>query len=116
MGFDDFFESKHKYHGKYRDKKFHNIPGYSRDFIHLNHGYRNQLNWFSILQRIRSNKKLKLFIFLAGIFIITIVIALIILLYPLIMKFINYIGQNGLQGLLDHITSFWDKIWNGTGS
>lgn len=116
MGFDDFFESKQKHHGTYREKRFHNVPGYSHDYRQSYQGHRDHLNWFSILEKIRSNKKLKLFIILAGIFIITIVIAIIIVLYPLIIKLFNYVDQNGLQGLLDSITSFLDKMWKGTGN
>lgn len=38
---------------------------------------------------------------------------LIIVLFPLIIKLFNYITQNGLQGVLNEITGFPDKILKG---
>jgi hypothetical protein len=43
-----------------------------------------------------------------------IVVALLILLFPLIMKLFNYINQNGLQDVFDSITGFVDKIIRGS--
>lgn len=116
MGFDDFFESNHKQHGKYRDDRYNDSYGHSNDSRHSYHVHREHINLVSILQKIKSNKKLKLLILLAGIVIIVVVIALIIVLFPLIGKLFNYIGQHGLQGVLDSIISFLDKIWKGTGN
>ena len=115
MGFDDIFERKHSHHGNYQER-YHDDHRYSHDSHHSSHGHDAHLNLLNILGKIRGNKKLKLFIVLAGIVILAIVVTLIIVLFPLITKLFNYIGQNGLQGVLDSVTSFLDKIWKGTGN
>jgi hypothetical protein len=114
MGFDDFYENKRRYQGNSRAQIYHNDNKYSSDSHNSYHGNVEHLKWLNIPDKIRSNKKLKLLVLLAGILILAIAIVLIIVLLPLIMKIINYISQNGLQGLLDNITGFLDKIWNGS--
>jgi len=63
---------------------------------------------------VMRNRKLKLLAIAAVILLLAMVIALIIVLFPLLTKLYNYIMQNGLQGILDSITGFFDKIWNGS--
>jgi type IV secretory pathway component VirB8 len=119
MGFDDFLESKHSYRGNYNkhryyddDNRYFHESHHSRDSHHNNHGH---FNWLNILDKIRSNKKLKWFIIIAGILVLVIGIALIIVLLPLIVKLFNYIIQNGLQEVFNDITGFLEKIWKGSG-
>lgn len=114
MGFDDLFNSNHHQHNRYRDDRYNRSYGHSYDSRRSNHHYGEHLNFLSILQKIKANRKLKFLIILAGTLIIVIVFALIIILFPIIAKLFNYISQHGLQGVLDIITSFWDKIWKGT--
>jgi hypothetical protein len=58
---------------------------------------------------------LKVFAILAGVLILVVSVMLIIFLMPLLLKLFNYISQNGLQGVLDAITGFLDKLWKGSG-
>ena len=51
---------------------------------------------------------------LAGTVFLVIAIILIIVLVPVIIKLINYISQNGLQGLFNGVADFLDKIWKGS--
>lgn len=60
-----------------------------------------------LLNKLRGNPKLKTFIIVAAILIIVVVVLLIILLFPLLLKLLSYISENGIQGILD-------KIWKGT--
>ena len=119
MGFEDIFENKQRLQGGYRDQRPHegnrNSHGShdSHDSHDSHHGHDSQMQFTDILQKIRGNKKLKLLVIVAGIFIITIAIVLIVVFLPLLMKLLNYISQNGIQGLVGEITAFIDKIWKG---
>jgi hypothetical protein len=60
-----------------------------------------------IISSLTSNPKIRLLLILGAIVIIGIMILLIIVLFPLILKLLGYIGDNGIQGILD-------TIWKGT--
>jgi type IV secretory pathway component VirB8 len=115
MDFDDFFENKHRNHGNYREQSNHDYTEYSNNSHHSYTDYGDHHRLVNILQAIRSSKKLKILVLVAGILLLVISIVLIITLLPLIIKLINYIGQNGLQGLYNEITGFLEKIWKGPG-
>ena len=79
------------------------------------HRHNANFRWEYFLENLKSNRKLKGLVIFSIIMILAIVIALIAILLPLILKIINYIGQNGVQGILDNVSGFLDKIWKGTG-
>jgi hypothetical protein len=114
MGFEEFFENNRKYPGKYREQEYNDDNRYSGDPRTQSDRQSDNEKWLNILEKIRNNKKLKLFVLLAGFIILTIVVILIIALFPLIVKLINYISQNGLQSIVESITGFLDKIWKGS--
>jgi hypothetical protein len=43
----------------------------------------------------------------AAILILVVVVATIIILYPILMKLIGYVGENGIQGLIN-------VVWSGS--
>ena len=112
MGFDDFFENKH--HSNYNEQRHHDDK-HSHDSHHSLHGQDNNLIWLNFLEKIRSNNKLKILVALTITLLLVIVIGLIVILLPFIMKNLNYISQNGIQGLIDGASSFLDKVMNGSG-
>jgi hypothetical protein len=114
MELDDFFENKRGHQGNYRAQTYHDDNRYSHNSHQSYQGQDNHLKWLNILEKIRSSKKLKLLVALAGILILAIAIVLIIVLLPFIIKLFNYVSQNGLQGILDSIIGFLDKIWKGS--
>ena len=114
MGFDDFFENKHKHHSNYNEHKHHD-DRHLFDSHHSHHGQDSNLIWLNFLEKIRTNNKLKILVALAIILFLAIVIGLIIVLFPFIMKTLNYISQNGIQGLIDVASGFLDKIMKGSG-
>jgi uncharacterized membrane protein YvbJ len=69
----------------------------------------NQQNEFKaqLLNKLRSNPRLKTLLLIAAIVIVTVVVLIVILLFPLILKLLSYIGENGIQGILD-------TVWKGT--
>ena len=111
MGFDDFFEQGHKRHKYGNDHNYEhhdeNHDGY-RDEHHSSHSY-NQHNDVQkqIFEKLQNNPNLKKTVLVAGIIILVIVLLLVILLFPIIMKLLGFVTENGVQGLLD-------TVWKGT--
>jgi hypothetical protein len=114
MEFDDFLENRGRKHGNYHEQRPHDDDRYSNGSYYSHQGQDDHLKWQNILDKIKGNKKLKQLVILAGVSIFIIVVVLIIILLPIIMKLIGYIGQNGLQGILENITGLLDTIWKGS--
>jgi hypothetical protein len=114
MGIEDFFEKKRKYQGDRDNRGYYEKNLNTRDSHYPYYVNDNRVNLPNLLYKIKNNKKLRLLLYFAVIIITGIVVGLIIVLLPLIMNLINYISQNGLQGLLEYITGFLDKIWKGS--
>lgn len=114
MGFDDLFENRRKYHSNRVNRDYPENKWNTHDSRYPYYGNDNNFSLSKILLKIRNNKKLKLLVLFAVLFILTIVVILFVILWPLILKLITYISQNGLQGLLDYILGIADKIWKGT--
>jgi hypothetical protein len=114
MEFEEFFENKRKNQGNFRQLKYHDHNRGSQEIAHSYSENNIRQKWLTILEKIKSSKKLKILVVLAGIVIISIATMLIIVFLPLIIKLINYISQNGLQGLMDAVTGFLDKILKGS--
>lgn len=102
MGFDNFYKPKKKYHREY----------YYQD--DTNYSYKHNSPWISVAKKILNNPKLKAFLFIAILLLIIILIIVISLLFPLINKLFDYISANGLEGLVNKVIEFLDKIWKGT--
>jgi uncharacterized integral membrane protein len=114
MGLEELFENKDRYKENTRERRYPGSDGTVYESQQAPNEERDNINWLDILEKIRSNKKLKLFVILAGILVLIIIIVLIIVLLPLLVKLINGISQNGLQGTLNDISGFIDKILKGT--
>ncbi len=124
MGFEDLFENSESR----REKRFdsHHHSSYKRDYDDNHHGQGDSSSvlgnrhhdpgnlpyWFA---KIRSNRKLRMWISIVGVILVVVTILLIILLFPLIIKMINYINQVGIKGVIDGITVFAEKLLNGSG-
>ena len=113
MSFDDFFKNKNKYQENYSEHTYSDANRYSYGSKHSDHVYNKQLIWLKIKQNIMNNKKQKYIVLLSGIFVLVIAVLIVVLL-PFIVKLFNYFTQNGLQGILDLLTVFLDKIWKGS--
>ena len=122
MEFEEMFENKSKnqgYYRKHRDNYENRYPQtgvrYPDNSYHSYHSGKDQIQWVTILEKIRRSKKLKVVVILAGIVIVTTAVLLVIVFMPFIIKLFTYISQTGLQGILDGVTGFLDKIWKGSG-
>lgn len=109
MGFDDLFEhqDKHRHHGGY------DVGAYDRRNSVHRHSTGSII--FLLLNKIWSNKKLRVAFIIAAITLVLLIILLIVALIPLVFKLIDYITHNGIQGIVDSLTSFINKIWKGAG-
>lgn len=116
MGFDDMFEN-HKKHHNYERRDDHNYyeRRYMNEDTHPGHDYDVTTYLRELINKIRSNKKLQIIVGVLGILLLAIIIALLAILIPLVLKLLNYISQQGIQGVIDGISSFFDKIWRGAG-
>lgn len=99
MGIEDFFEQNHKHH----KKDFDNHQEYHKYKEESHSDYQNIDLKFQILNKMKSNPKLKKYLIIAAIAILILAIVLIIALMPLLIKLIDFIQQNGIKGLIDVI-------------
>jgi len=60
-----------------------------------------------LLNKLRSNPKLKTLLLITVIVIITVIVLIVILLFPILLKLLSFISENGIQGIID-------TIWKGT--
>jgi type IV secretory pathway component VirB8 len=98
----------------YRNKRYYTSDNQSF-YQGYNSGISSNYKWQYFLHYLRNNRKLKLFLAIAAILILGIIAALIAILLPLVVKLIDVISQSGIQGLLDAVVDFANKLWNGTG-
>jgi hypothetical protein len=115
MEFDDIFESKRKYHGGYGQSKYYEQNRYQHDSHPAYHRNDSRQKWLIFLLKYRTNRTIRIFTKIAALVVIAIILLLVVVLFPLIMKAAYYVSQNGLQGVLDSITVFLDKLWKGFG-
>ena len=112
MGLDDFFEQGHKRHQYGHDHDYGHSGDHRQSYGHndehrpsYGHGQQNEIQK-QILEKLQSNPGLKKMLIVIAIIVFVIVLLLIILLFPLILKLLGFVTENGVQGVLD-------TIWKG---
>lgn len=124
MGFDELFEHryKEKKHGRYNDHydQFRNNSNYYRqddhaqDLRYSSHDRHDDHYEFSgLITKLKSNPRLKQFVVIGGIIGILVLLLLVIAIFPLLVKLFNYISVYGLQGVVDAVMDFVNKLWAG---
>ena len=114
MGLEEFFENNDRDYRNKRGNSYRDGNEYSNNPGSPFNEYSENVDWRNLLERIRSDKKLRIIVVSAGILILVVIAVLIMVLFPLIIKLVNYISQNGLQGVINSITGLFDKILKGT--
>jgi hypothetical protein len=66
-----------------------------------------------ILGKILTNSKLRIILLLSLILVLAIIIFAVILIIPLIAGLIESIKAEGLKDIIQTITGFLEKLWNG---
>lgn len=114
MEFDDFSINKRRNEDRYRNDDPRDRFRNSRHSHHSYHQSGNNYKWQYFLEQLKNNRKLKRVIIFALLFIFIIIVTLLVIFLPLILKLFNYISQHGVQGLLEGIIEFLNKIWSGS--
>jgi hypothetical protein len=110
MGFEDFFEQGHKrhkygqhFHQDHDDHNYHQYDDHPRVPYHNFPASNYKLR---LLEKFRDNPKFRKLAVMAIMMLLILGVFVIILIFPIIIKVVGYISQNGLQGLID-------VIWKG---
>jgi uncharacterized membrane protein len=107
MGLDDFFEQGHKRHNYGHDDHNHDHSYRQRDEHHSSHSYNQYSNiQKQLLDKLQDNPSLKRLVIIGVVVILVVVLLIVVLLFPIIMKLLGFVTDNGIQGLLD-------TIWKG---
>jgi len=121
MDLDDIFEQKHNSRNQHYDHNYRHEDdyGHQNNYSHENehrhgnehnssHSYEKQNDLkIMMMEKLRNNPSLKKLLIIGSIFLIIIAVALLFLLFPVILKLVGYVGENGVEGFLN-------TIWKGT--
>jgi len=119
MEIEDFFENKQKHrpHSSYKQHhddhdhdhghKSHEHRGYQEhgyEYGNNRHGhdYHNMLQPF--LTKLKSNPLLKFAVIAGGVILVLLAIALVVAIFPLLLKLLDIVSKSGLQDLLKIFT------------
>jgi len=114
MKLEDLINYNHRNSTNYKNRGYHDEYRGSTYYSNSNRRYGGYYKIRFILDKIRNNKKLKLFLITAVVLLLVIIITLILILMPLLIKLFDYINQNGIQGILEFLTEFLNKLWQGS--
>jgi len=114
MKFDDLINYNYRNSNNYKNRSYQDEYRGSSYSTNSNFRYNDVYYLRNISEKILNNKKLKLFLIAAAIILLVIIIALILILLPLLIKLFDYISQNGIQGILEFVTEFLNKLWQGS--
>ncbi len=114
MGFDDLFENKNRYHGNYGNSNVHDYNRHSHGSHYSGHRDGDHVKLLAIIAKIKHNPKLKRLAIIAVIAVLLLIVITVIVLLPLLLRLFDYISQNGIQGVVEGITAFIDKLWKGS--
>jgi hypothetical protein len=96
--------------------------GFFEDMFKSKHGHRHHDSHHfglylirDVFNRIIHNRTLLIFLVMVLILIIIAFIIMVIALLPLLGKFITYINQNGIKGIIEFLMTFINRLWEGGG-
>lgn len=110
MDLEDLFGNKEKHHHTQDRRNYYHEDSYENRYYRGN----DENNYLTgLLNRIRNNRKLKIFILVFLVFIMLVVIGILAVLFPLIVELFNFISQNGLSGILEKAMEILNTLWSG---
>jgi hypothetical protein len=123
MEIEDFFENKQKHRPHSSYKQHHDDHDHDHDHDHghkphehrgyQEHGYeygnnRHGHDYRSMLQpfltKLKSNPLLKFAVIAGGIILVLLAVALVVAIFPLLLKLLDIVSKSGLQDLLKNFT------------
>lgn len=114
MEIDEISNNRQKRHGNYNKERYHDSHRYDQYSYHSDHENRNHSNYLDIFNKIKENKKIRNLLIIGVIIFLFLLIGLIIILFPQLMRLFNFISENGLQGIVNAVTEFLNKIIKGS--
>lgn len=127
MDLEDLFKGKHRSgygHDKHHHERLHRRDDQYDDhaYGHRDHPYpRRQRGHFktqmisSVLRALPHKKTLLTVAVIAAAIVLFLGIAFLWVLIPVFMNMVQYVEVNGIQGLIDTLLVFFQKIMKGTG-
>ena len=128
MDFEDIFENngKHRKNGHHENEHSYKNAEYHHE--HGNNGYEifnknenpkyqgfNQTIFLkTFIEKLKNNKKLQVFVVFLAVILVVLFIILLVLILPLISKLVNYISENGIQGVVEYLRGLLEKILVGS--
>ena len=109
---------KHRHHPKDQDEYHHDRHHDDHTFRHgkpHHQGHYNMEMLRSIFQSLPHKKALLTGVIIVSVLALIIGLSLVWALFPLLAKFVGYVEVNGIQGLVDTLLSFAQKLWKGNG-
>jgi hypothetical protein len=115
MGLDDLFEGRgHDRHSHGRYERGYGDREYSGEGY--GGGHRDKSEMIRLIAgQVLRNKPLLAGLAVAAVLLVVIGIAIIAAAFPLLLKLIGYVEQNGLKGIIDFLMPFLKKSWEGNG-
>jgi len=119
MELDDLFERKQNRNrdNNYLSRKYRNDDdeyGHEDYSGYSEHNHHGQTNWLALLQKVKTNKKLRTAVIISVFLIFLIVAGIIMLLFPFLLKLLKTLSETGIQGTVDSATGFINKLLNGS--
>ena len=110
MNFEHFFDNKKQNRYNHRHFQYSNSR-YQTDSEYAHDPYFRQK---AFLQKVVSNRKLRVLILIGLVVVTGILVALVALLFPLLKNLVNYVLENGISGLMGEAGKLLEKIWSGS--
>jgi hypothetical protein len=120
MGFEEFFDQDSRRSRQADENHYRQNDHYRQDdpYRHDDHDRQNEYSESShayqphndmkqqFLNKLRDNPQLKTLIIVGAVIVLIIIVVAAIFLIPLILKILGYVGDNGIQGVIN-------SIWKG---
>jgi len=115
MGFEEFFDQdsrrgRQRNEDHYRQDDPYRSEDHNRqnEYSESSHAFTPQNDMKQqFLNKLRDNPQLKMLLIAGAVIVVIIIVVAAIFLIPLILKIFGYVGDNGIQGVIN-------TIWKGT--
>ena len=117
MGFNDHFENRGKYFrhsNKYHMNDVYPYRRYEERYSGRMPGKEHYAVY--IIDKIWNNRKLRLLFILSILILVTVIIGALFVLIPFFIRILDSVTQTGLKSVVEEVTAFITRLWNGSGN
>jgi hypothetical protein len=100
-----FSDDNHQF--RHRDEPHYSSPRYQK------YDPNYKIKYF--LRALVSDRKLKIILTFGIVVILIVLIAILLLLWPILVRIFDFFIQNGIQGVVEYLTEILTQLWEGTG-